>query len=267
MKKRTLLAAATVAGALGLPLAATAPAYAAQSSGSTSYQATLQPVPLNGAAKSNAGGTLMLTLNGNQATITEDVHGLASTFMGNPFPHVQHIHGGAKGVCPTASLDANGDGVISTPEAAPAYGSVLTTLSVSGDSSASAATNVNIAPNGSSYHYSRTITLDSQTMQAIQNHTAVIVVHGLDPANAAPAATSAKSPLVPSLPLAATAPALCGPLVMAQMSSVPTGGAQTGAGGTAGLQNVDLLVGGSVLLLGGAALTMRRSANRASTKA
>jgi len=176
----------------------------------TTYHATLQPVPLNGA--NSASGTLTLDLNGNVATISEQVSGLASMFMGAPFPHVQHIHGGAMGTCPTASADTNQDKVISTTEGAPAYGGILTTLSVSGGTTPASGTDIKIAPSGASINYSRTITLDQATLTAIQGGTAVIVVHGLDPATAAPAATSSKSELVPSLPLAATSPALCGTL-------------------------------------------------------
>ena len=56
------------------------------------------------------------------ATITEHATGLAETFNGKPYPHVQHIHIGAKGECPTMSADTNGDGVISTTEGGPFYG-------------------------------------------------------------------------------------------------------------------------------------------------
>lgn len=176
----------------------------------TTYHATLQPVPLNGA--NGASGTLTLELNGSVATISERVSGLASMFMGAPYPHVQHIHGGAMGTCPTASADTNQDKVISTTEGAPAYGGILTTLSIGGGTTPASGTDIKIAPSGASFTYSRTITLDQATLTAIQSGTAVIVVHGLDPATAAPAATSSKSELVPSLPLAATSPALCGTL-------------------------------------------------------
>ena len=64
----------------------------------------------------------MISLNGSQATITENVSGLADKFGGNPYPHVQHIHIGAKGSCPTTAADTNNDGVISTTEGAPSYG-------------------------------------------------------------------------------------------------------------------------------------------------
>lgn len=206
-------------GALGLGFAiagcsqsgSSAPASSTpSSSGPTVYHAVLQPVPLNGA--NSASGTLTLSLNGDVATISEQVSGLAATFMAAPYPHVQHIHGGAMGVCPTASADANHDGVISTTEGQPSYGGILTTLSISGGTTPASGTDIKIAPSGASFSYSRTITLDQATLSAIQSHTAVIVVHGLDPATAAPAATSSKSELVPSLPLAATSPALCGAL-------------------------------------------------------
>ena len=239
--------AISAAGALvGLAsVAGAAPASAA----TQSYQATL--APLN---HSSASGTLMLTLDGNQATITEQASGLASTFNNAPYPHVQHIHINGQGACPTTAADTNGDGVISTTEGAPAYGPIGTTLSTSGPTAASAGTVLNIAPSGATVNYQRTITLDSATVSAIQADKAVIVVHGLDPSTLSTKAQGEKSDLVPSLPLAATSPALCGVLTVAQTSVMPTAGVQTGAGGTAGLQDPALFVLGGVLALGG--LTM-----------
>jgi hypothetical protein len=204
--------------ALGTALIGTA---SAQQPSSTTYTASLAPVPLNGA--DGASGTLTIQLVGNQATITEKVSGLAETFMNAPFPHVQHIHGGANGACPTASADTNGDGVLSTVEGGPSYGDILTTLSVSGDTTPAAGTNVQTAPSGSSIDYSRTITLDDATMASLSAGNAVIVVHGLDPATAAAAAASSPSELVPSLPLAATSPALCGVVKASSNSTGQTG--------------------------------------------
>ena len=161
--------------AAAVPLAfAAGPAMAASG---TSYQATLNP--LN---HQSGSGVLMLTLNGNTATVTESWSGLASTFNGSPFPHVQHIHIGAQGVCPSPSADKNGDGVVSTTEGGPAYGAIGTTLSTKGDTSPAAGTNIKIAPAGSSTNYHRTITLDPKVVQSLQDDTAVIVVHGDDPA-------------------------------------------------------------------------------------
>ena len=139
MKKRLLLAltpvAAVCVAAMGMSSAAAA--------GSTNYQASLSS--LN---HSSGSATLSLALNGNQATVTEHVTGIADTFMNAPYPHVQHIHGGALGTCSLPSADTNGDGVISTTEGAPSYGGVLTTLSTTGDTTPAAATNIKTAPSG-----------------------------------------------------------------------------------------------------------------------
>jgi hypothetical protein len=195
-------------------------------------------------------------MNGNKATVTEHVSGLAATFMNGPYPHVQHIHIGAQGKCPTAAADKNGDGVVDTAEGQPSYGAIGTTLSTKGDTSPKAGTDVKIAPGGGSFDYSRTITLDAKTMSSVQAGTAVIVVHGLDPTTLSKKAQGEKSNLVPSLPLAATSPALCGPL-----TSMPAGGAATGGGSTSGVEDVWMFVaGGAALTAAGAALVLRRLA-------
>lgn len=165
----------------------------------------------------------MLQLNGDQATITENVSGLAATFMGKPYPHVQHIHINGKGMCPTPDADTDGNGIVDTVEGQPAYGAVGTTLSMTGDTSAKAGTDVTIAPSGASFKYSRTITLDPASLASVKAGTAVIVVHGLDPAPLSKAAQDAKSKLAPTLPLAATSPAACGALVTSQMGTTPNG--------------------------------------------
>ncbi|HEX8094618.1 hypothetical protein [Jatrophihabitans sp.] len=252
MKKSLLLFAPAVA----LGAAALAMPGAASAADGTHYQADL-----NALNHSSASGSVMISLNGSQATITENVSGLADKFGGNPYPHVQHIHIGAKGTCPTADADANGDDVVSTTEGASFYGGIGATLSKSGDSSPAAGTTLTVAPSGASFNYSRTITLDSKTMASLKGGTAVVVVHGLDPATLSKKAQAAKSDLVPSLPLAATSPALCGTLVASQMSSMPGGGSDTGGGSTSGIEDQAVLGFGGALLaagLGAGALAMRR---------
>lgn len=244
MPVRKALLASLAAGALsvaGLAMA-TAPAGAA----TTSYQATLAPLNNSGAS-----GTLMLTLDGDQATITEQATGLAATFSDAPYPHVQHIHVNGAGTCPATTADANGDGVISTTEGAAAYGGIGTTLSTSGPTTPAAGTTLNIAPSGATIDYSRTITLDATTVAAIQADKAVIVVHGLDPSTLSTQAQGEKSDLVPSLPLAATSPALCGVLAVSQTAAA-NGGVATGAGGTSGVEDTGLFVVGGILLAGAA---------------
>ncbi len=258
---KSLLLMAPVA-AFGAAALALAPAASAQPA--AMYQATLNP--LNHASGS---GSLMLMLSGSQATVTEHVTGLAATFGGAAYPHVQHIHIGAQGVCPPMSADTNGDGVISTTEGAPFYGGIGTTLSVSGDTSPAAGTDIKIAPSGGSFDYSRTITLDAATLASVTAGKAVIVVHGLDPTTLSKQAQGEKSDLVPSLPLAATSPALCGTLVASQMTAVPGGPPNTGGGSTAGLQDESLLFAGGGLLAaaglaGAGTLALRRRTARQS---
>jgi hypothetical protein len=250
---KALRALAPLAAA-AVPLAFSA-APAVADSGS-SYQATLNP--LN---HQTGSGMLMLTLKGDTATITESWSGLAGQFKGAPYPHVQHIHIGAAGVCPGPSADKNGDGVISTTEGRPAYGTIGTTLSVKGDTSPAAATNIKIAPAGSSTSYHRTIRLSSKVVSSLEDDTAVIVVHGDDPATLSKKARGEKSELVPSLPLAATSPALCGAL-----HAMPTGGVSTGTGSTGGVEDSSLLwlAGGLFAAGAGTALyTMRRKTGKA----
>ena len=285
MKKSALLAAPTVA--VGIAMFAL-PGIASAAS-ATSYQADLKPVALNTPAGA-ASGHLMLSLNGNQATITETVSGLAASiptdtatldslgipaaFAGKPFPHVQHIHINGGGGCPTAAADGNKDGLITVVEAQDDYGPIGTTLSTSGDTSPQAAADVTIAPGGGSYTYKRTIALDQATLTAIKAGKAEIVVHGLNPANAPKASLTTPNSLGVTLPGAskqvaaiATAPALCGALNVSQMSSMPSGAAATGGGSTAGLQHEGLLAGGAALIAAGAVAggfaVRRRSATSA----
>jgi hypothetical protein len=232
-----------------VPLAFMAGPAAADSG--ASYQATLNP--LN---HQTGSGMLTLTLNGTTATIDESWSGLASTFNGAPFPHVQHIHIDGQGVCPSPSADKNNDGVVNTTEGGPSYGAIGTTLSTKGDTSPAAGVNIKIAPAGSSTSYHRVIQLDPKTVSSLKSDTAVIVVHGDDPATLSAKAQKEKSDLVPSLPLAATSPALCG-----AVHAMPAGGVSTGTGSTAGIEDSSLLLlaGGLFAVGAGTALfTVRR---------
>lgn len=270
-KKLLIVGAACATLSIGL----VAPAFAASSTAGTSYQATLSPVALNTPAGA-ASGKLMLTIKGNQATISEQVSGLATklptdkatlealgvpvAFAGAPFPHVQHIHIDGNATCPVASADTNKDGVISTVEGQPAYGKIGTTLSMKGATDGSTALDVTVAPGGGSYTYKRTFTINAATLTAIQKNKAVIVVHGLNPANAPKASLSTPNSLDLTLPGAskkvaviATAPALCGTLTAMQMNGVPVGSADTGGGSMAasGVNQMELGLGALALLAAG----------------
>jgi hypothetical protein len=245
MRKSVRVLAPLAAAAL-----ATAPLSAAHADHAEgSYQATLNEI-------NNSGGSGMFSMevNGKTATIDLNWSGLAETFQDGPYPHVQHVHIGNRGECPDMSADKNGDGVVSTPEGQPAYGGIGTTLSTEGGTGPSEGTNIQIAPGGGSTEYSRTFELNQDTQDALADGTGVVVVHGLDPADLSEQAANASSPLVPELPLAATAPALCGSL-----SGMPSGGVDTGAGTTDGVENAGMFaLGGGLLFAGAGFYALRR---------
>lgn len=247
---RPLAIAGTLSLALFFPGAAMA------QGGSESFQTTLEP--LNG---SGGSGQASLQFNGDQATVTVSYSGLAEKFQDGPFPHAQHIHIAGQGQCPDQSFDKNGDGVVDTPEGQPAYGEIGTSLTTEGDTSADSGLAVERFPGGPSANYERTFKLNQASAESVRNGTGVIVVHGLDPATLSEEAANAKSSLDDSLPLAATAPALCGALSGSQMGATPDGGVGTGGGSTAGIENEWLFGLGGLALAGAAgagALALRR---------
>jgi hypothetical protein len=177
-----------------------------------------------------------------------------------PFPHAQHIHAGGEGRCPTPAEDSNGDGVVNTPEGAPAYGPVVTSLTTEGgDTTPAGVLNVEEFPTGGSAEYARTIDLDfaAETdagtfnpAELVRAENAVIVIHGLNPAIMPGETALSDSAISDDLPLAATAPALCGVLtasgdgsftaqlsppnvVASQVGQMPAPGVSAGGGSTA----------------------------------
>lgn len=170
---------------------------------------------------------------GGEALIEVDWQGLAAeipdltgtpyeALSGMPFPHAQHIHAGTEGECPTPAADADGNGVIDTPEGLPAYGPVLVSLTEEpGETTPAQTLDVGNFPAGDSATYSRTINLDMDAdtdagtfnpAEQVRADNAVIVVHGLDPAIMPGDTALADSAISDELPLAATAPVLCGVL-------------------------------------------------------
>lgn len=260
MKKRMLLTAPALAlGALSL---AAAPAMAADDGGSWSGQTSLESMNDSGTT-----GDAMIEVHGNEATVTLDVSGAAETFKDGPFPHAQHIHIAGEGVCPGPEADKDGDGAVSTVEGKPAYGTIGTSLTTEGDTSADSALAVKRYPGGSSYTYERTFELNDDTAKSFADGTAVVVVHGVDPANLSDEAAKKKSELNPDLPLAATMPAACGEINVSQVGAMPEGGPDTGSP-VPPADNSDLGLGigigaVSVAALGGGAWALRRRSTRA----
>lgn len=257
-KKMRFLAVPTLA--LGAVVMAGSPAMAAHDG---TYSSTLGQ--LNGTTGT---GTVTVDVTGDQAKVNLQVSGLAETFMDGPYPHVQHVHGGAMGVCPTAADDADGNGIVSTTEGAASYGSILTTLSTSGDTTPAAGLNLELGGQGGSYTIERTITIDEAQQESLAAGTSVVVVHGLDPATAGVSEEVFGSPsdLDPELPLGATSPALCGTLVKGQMAAMPEGGADTGVATENSSSTGMIALGGGLVLAaaaGGTFMVRRRAAHNA----
>ena len=244
--------------ALGLPLALTSPAAAAE-------MATVQLAPLN---DSGASGTAEIVFDDAANTIAVNID---STGLVPGLPHAQHIHIGGRNVCPDASVPGD-DGIVSTPEGQPAYGQIQVSLTTEGDfgpGSALAVERFPVASADGEVSYSRTFDL-TETMGDVALDDIVIVQHGIDTIspNGQYGPPPPVSPLSADLPLEATAPATCGAVMMAsqgggQMSQMPAGGVAAGGGGTAGLENEGLLTLGALGLLGAAAITVRRRSTAA----
>ncbi|MEG9247858.1 hypothetical protein V6S67_07160 [Arthrobacter sp. Soc17.1.1.1] len=227
-----------------------------------SYSSTLGQ--LNGTTGT---GTITVDVTGDTAMVNLQVNGLAQTFMDGPYPHVQHIHGGAQGACPTPANDTNGDGIVSTSEAASLYGDIQTTLTTSGATTPAEGLNLQLGGQGGSYTIQREIPLDAATKASLESGKAVVVVHGLDPATAGVSTEVFSSPsdLNPDLPLGATSPALCGTLVASQMGAMPSGGADTGVAQETGNTTGMLALGGGLVLAvaAGGTYLVRRSGAKA----
>lgn len=219
---KTSLFIAAPAAALGALALAAGPAAAQDGS----YQASLAP-----ANNSGTSGQVMIDIRGQEATITMNVSGAAEIWQNAPFPHGQHIHIGGQGICPGPEADADGDGVVSSPEGEPLAGTIAASLTLEGDTSPASAVAIDRFPAGGAYSYNRTITLDAATIQAIQAGTATVEVHGVDPNLLPPAAQQKASPEAPSLPLAATLSAACGTLTASQVSGPMPGAPDTGIEG------------------------------------
>ncbi|NOJ61623.1 CHRD domain-containing protein [Arthrobacter sp. 260] len=253
-KKMRLLAVPVLA--LGTVAMAGAPAMADHATGS--YSSNLGQ--LNGTTGT---GTVTVDVEGTTATVNLEVSGLAETFMDGPYPHVQHIHGLAMGTCPTGADDANADGIVSVTEGAAKYGGIQTTLTTSGATGPEEGLNLALAGQGGSYTIQRSFEINQGTQDALDAGTAVVVVHGLDPATAGVSEEVFNSPsdLDPALPLGATSPALCGNLAASQMGAMPEGGADTGVAQESGSNLTMIALGGGLVLAAAAGGTfmVRRS--------
>jgi hypothetical protein len=232
--RRSVFMAGLGVVAAGGMLGALAPAAGAveapAASGSTLYS-VLQP--LNG---SGARAVTLVGVRGNELTVSVEADGLTPNA-----PHAQHLHGrldGEPNVCPGPSADTNGDGLISTVEGQPAYGSIDISLTTQGDVSPASGLAVDRFPvadaNGHlSYH--RTFEVSADVAAAVGR--LVVVQHGIDLNGSGTYDGAAPSSLDPSLPLEATIPADCGTLMSpGQDGTMPMPMPMPGQGNPSGME-------------------------------
>jgi hypothetical protein len=147
--------------------------------GKTRFEATLAPIPHDTIADggSNVTGTVSLKVDGTKVHVNLHVRGLTPNL-----PHAMHIHGilGDPNVCPPATADTNGDGLISLEEGAPFYGPIDTSFTTSGDTSPAsglALARFPVADAEGNLNYNRTFTIPQNVLDSLGSlH---VVVHGL----------------------------------------------------------------------------------------
>ena len=172
MKRLFLLLSVAVLGLLG--------AAGAFATDGGLYRASLQPIPHDPTADggSNVTGSAKMFVKGRKITV--DIHASGLT---PGLPHAMHIHGvlGDANVCPPATADTSGDGLISLAEGAPFYGPIDVSFTTSGDTSAASGLALErfpVADASGNLDYHRTFTIPKSVAKDLtQLH---IVLHGLD---------------------------------------------------------------------------------------
>jgi hypothetical protein len=158
-------------------------------------------------------------LNGDVASVTLTTNGLDYE---ESLAHALHIHTGGKGICPPAAAarQHNGHLAISTTDGIKYYGPPALSLTTQGDTSPSSILVLARYPSGGKIRYTRTITLPASVANAIRENNAVVVVHGTDYDHSGLySGVLERSELNKSFPATATAPALCGPLVISKTTA------------------------------------------------
>jgi len=165
--------------ALAIAVASVVTSVAVAATAKMRFEAILSPIPHNAAADggSNVTGTAKLKVDGTQVHVNIHVRGLTPNL-----PHAMHIHGilGDANVCPPASADTNGDGLVSLEEGAPFYGPIDTSFTETGGTSPAdglALERFPVAADDGVLNYNRTFTIAQNVIDSLGSlH---IVVHGL----------------------------------------------------------------------------------------
>ena len=229
---------------------------------------------LNG---SGSFGVAVLTLAADGSlTVNIEVQGMVPGQ-----PHAQHIHGDSSlerdFTCPTQAADADGDGIVNTLEGIPSYGEIHIALTTEGDATPASGLAVDrfpVAGADGSVSYERVFAsteLPDGTATAVRNlH---VVTHGIDVnGNGEYDRAAGRSEIDPALPQEATAPASCGIIEGSNISTIRSGGVDTGVGPLTGTGNgavagspvlaVSVLAGLCAVWVIGVGLRRQRTARR-----
>ncbi|MDI3193561.1 CHRD domain-containing protein [Pseudarthrobacter sp. AL07] len=211
--RRSAVLCGTVTVGLVLLTAAGAPAASGPGTKSVpNKEFVAQLSPLNAGAHTVAGttytipsasGTAVITVNGDDITVTVDVQGVTAGTL-----HPQHIHAGT--TCPNAGDDVNHDSFVDVIEGLPKYGPVLISLD-SDLNSFAPSLDFPVADASGSYHYSEEASkshLQSELKQALKLGDRHVVIHGINPTDPLPTTVAS----LPGLPAWATLPVACGQL-------------------------------------------------------
>ncbi|MBV8989136.1 MAG: serine/threonine protein kinase [Solirubrobacterales bacterium] len=177
-----------------------------------SFNGLLQPVPAN---RVTGSGSAMVQISGDIATVTVETNDLIAA------PHLMHIHGGT-GRCPAASVARpyNGHLAVGAAEGNAVYGGIVTSLTEHGSTSPAVDLAASQYPAVGNIRYRRTVRLAPGVASTIKAGLAVIVVHGIDyDSSGRYDNVLGSDPRFGGLPVDETAPALCGPLILAQTAS------------------------------------------------
>jgi hypothetical protein len=153
---------------------------AVATNGKTTFEADLNPIPHAASADggSNVTGWATLKVDGTQVHVNLHLRGLSPSL-----PHAMHIHGilGDRNVCPPASADTDGDGLVSLAEGAPFYGPIDASFTETGDNSPASGLALErfpVADAAGNINYNRTFTIPQNVIDSMG--ALHIVVHGLD---------------------------------------------------------------------------------------
>ena len=186
----------------------------AQNTGVT-YMAPL--APLNSAVTgSSASGEALFMISGDQLTINITVKGVPPDTE-----HWQHFHGFAEGVrastCPTASTDANGDGIIDLIETEPLAGTTMVPFNADPVSMDIPQDTYPTAGADGTYTYEKTVSLKALESafakqfpgQQLDLDRRVVFVHGVPASTTLPDSVASLG----DIPAQVTIPIACGEIV------------------------------------------------------